>query len=349
MVSKYITSKPITPDIPSSTAVSCICELLNHLNKKIDSFPAEEQPQRFGNKSYRLWFQWMSENSKELCRTMLFEKCGVTTSVIENVPFEEVMDEVAGYFSESFGNSTRIDYGTGHELAFIAFLACLFKCGVLHAPSPNDSTVPNDYIGIGLVIAPQYLDLVRRLQIYYRMEPAGSHGVWCLDDFQFVPFIWGSSQLIGHAQYGPSSIPERQTAAEEKDRYLLFSCIDYIYQVKTGPFAEHSNTLYGIAQVPYWEKVYSGLIKMYKGEVLGKFPVVQHFLFGQLLTMDRASGPGLSFGGPSGAAGSIGHMPPPSVIPSRSIPTDSARHTAPNVSATSVGHEKQSMSSESAS
>ena len=28
---------------------------------------------------------------------------------------------------EGFGNATRIDYGTGHELKFIAFLFCLMK------------------------------------------------------------------------------------------------------------------------------------------------------------------------------------------------------------------------------
>lgn len=33
--------------------------------------------------------------------------------------------------AESFGNSTRIDYGTGHEFKFCAFLCCLMKLKVI--------------------------------------------------------------------------------------------------------------------------------------------------------------------------------------------------------------------------
>lgn len=56
-------------------------------------------------------------------------------------------------------------------------------------------------IGAVTRIFSRYMDLVRKLQITYRMEPAGSHGVWSLDDFQFIPFILGSSQFVGTFQF----------------------------------------------------------------------------------------------------------------------------------------------------
>ena len=66
---------------------------------------------------------------------------------------------------------------------------------------------------------------------------------------------------------------------------MFFQCIKFITLVKSGPFAEHSNQLWNISGVPNWNKVNSGLVKMYLAEVLEKFPVVQHILFGTLISI----------------------------------------------------------------
>ena len=72
------------------------------------------------------------------------------------------------------------------------------------------------------------MKLVRKLQQTYRMEPAGSQGVWSLDDYQFVPFIWGAAQMVGHARIKPKSIADYEIADILAPDYHFFGCIKVI-------------------------------------------------------------------------------------------------------------------------
>uniref|UniRef100_A0A8D1YGK8 Serine/threonine-protein phosphatase 2A activator n=2 Tax=Sus scrofa TaxID=9823 RepID=A0A8D1YGK8_PIG len=245
-----------------SQAIEKLVTLLNTLDRWIDETPPVDQPSRFGNKAYRTWYAKLDQEAENLVATV------VPTHLAAAVP------EVSVYLKESVGNSTRIDYGTGHEAAFAAFLCCLCKIGVLRV---------DDQIAIVFKVFNRYLEVMRKLQKTYRMEPAGSQGVWGLDDFQFLPFIWGSSQLIDHPHLEPRHFVDEKAVNENHEDYMFLECILFITEMKTGPFAEHSNQLWNISAVPSWSKVNQGLIRMYKAECLEKFPVIQHFKFGSLL------------------------------------------------------------------
>jgi serine/threonine-protein phosphatase 2A activator len=69
---------------------------------------------------------------------------------------------------------------------------------------------------------------------------------------------------------------------------MYFSAIQFIFDVKKGPFWEHSPILFNISGIKDgWGKINKGMLKMYDAEVLGKFPVVQHFPFGHFFKWER--------------------------------------------------------------
>ncbi|KAI0133839.1 phosphotyrosyl phosphatase activator [Xylariales sp. AK1849] len=271
-------------------------QMLSKIESFIDEAPPDTGPRRFGNVSFRKWYQILGDKISSLLHESLPESVLRYGSMQEgsNVTAE---DELGSYLMGSFGSAQRLDYGTGHELSFLAFLGCLWKLGVFKDGEPNGDIERDIVLG---VFEP-YLRVIRRLILTYTLEPAGSHGVWGLDDHSFQPYIYGSAQLTraiteneampleGSLLRAPK--PGQVAKAEFVDEYrktnMYFSAIGFINDVKKGPFWEHSPILFDISGVrDGWGKINKGMIKMFNAEVLSKYPVVQHFPLGSLFSWD---------------------------------------------------------------
>ncbi|KAI8366890.1 hypothetical protein BD560DRAFT_149838 [Blakeslea trispora] len=261
LLNQSVTGKKVSDDVLVSSQTQRILDMLTTLEGWVDAIEPCEQPQRFGNKAFRQFIKQLEESSQ------LLQQEALASDLHQAIP------ELSDYLIHGFGNATRIDYGSGHELSFVAWLAGIALLGGLGV---------EDYEAIVLRIFVRYLELVRKIQKRYTLEPAGSHGVWGLDDHQFLPYVWGSAQLINHPQLQPKSIQQPDLVHQMARDYLYFRSIEFILEVKRGPFFEHSPMLNDIASVASWSKVNTGMTKMFMAEVLKKVPVVQHFRFGCL-------------------------------------------------------------------
>lgn len=152
------------------------------------------------------------------------------------------------YFSDSFGSNVRIDYGTGHEMNFAIILYCLYKLG--YYKQEEFEIVTRDIFYV-------YIKLMRQLQTKFTLEPAGSHGVWGLDDYHFLPFLLGGAELIGHKVVKkPSDIHNDEYLNVYHNDYMYLDCIKVIKEVKsTAPFSETSPMLNDISAAVSWEKI----------------------------------------------------------------------------------------------
>lgn len=250
--------------------ITTILEEIETLSKFVDEIPpVNMEKSRYGNASFRTWHKRMEDYSLEMHKKILNENM---------YPY---ISEFHGYLMDSFGSPVRLDYGSGHELHFFCWIVLLVQTQTITA---------EEYPAIILKVFKNYLFLCRKIQNVYRLEPAGSHGVWGIDDYQFLPFIFGSAQLVKHPYLKPDSILDKSLVSLYENDNFYFNCVAYINKVKSkAPFFEHSPDLYNISAAESWEKINKGMFTKYHLECLDKFPIVQHFLFGKILCYEPFS------------------------------------------------------------
>ncbi|KAK2462628.1 hypothetical protein APHAL10511_005361 [Amanita phalloides] len=270
LLNEAVVNVKLTDEFDISPGISAILKVLDRIEELAkETPPVDNAASRFGNPAFRTFYDRVLQISPLLHESLPNLRA-------------EAIPEISGYFNESWGNRTRIDYGSGMELNFLCWLICLERLNV---------TSPADHKTIVIKVFWRYLEVMRTLQSTYWLEPAGSHGVWGLDDYHFLPFLWGSAQLRGHKYIRPRAIHDSEVVEEYSKHYMYFACIAFINSIKTASLRWHSPMLADISAVKSWDKVNQGMIKMYQAEVLNKLPVIQHFLFGSILPYEGPSLP----------------------------------------------------------
>jgi len=108
---------------PYSKAVEDLRSLVLDLSGLIDQAPPNTGPRRFGNVAFRTWHELVEDAADDILNSRL-------SDVLHQSQGESraaLTEELKVYLLGSLGSAQRLDYGTGHELSFLAFLGCLWK------------------------------------------------------------------------------------------------------------------------------------------------------------------------------------------------------------------------------
>lgn len=113
-LSESIKSHMLSDPCHVSPAVSTILHVIEKLISFVDEIPPVPQPGRYGNIAYRTWHERMSSDAESFMQMIL--PSNLLDATVELVP----------YFTDSFGNSSRIDYGN-YMVIYIS-ISPMFVC-----------------------------------------------------------------------------------------------------------------------------------------------------------------------------------------------------------------------------
>jgi serine/threonine-protein phosphatase 2A activator len=122
--------------------------LLTTVGAIIDEAPPDPGPRRFGNISFRRWHELLDSRADDLLRQYLPSEITRKVEAEGKDGDATALVELKAYFLGGFGSSQRLDYGTGHELSFVAFLGCLWKLGAFKGEDEDGEVERSISLGI---------------------------------------------------------------------------------------------------------------------------------------------------------------------------------------------------------
>jgi serine/threonine-protein phosphatase 2A activator len=126
-----------------SQPVQKLQDLLQKIDSIIEEAPPDTGPRRFGNVSFRKWYEILESRVQGLLETHL---PSAVLEVSASSDGSSVLEEITPYLLGAFGSSQRLDYGTGHELSFLAFVGCIWKLGGFATEKSEDGALERSLV-----------------------------------------------------------------------------------------------------------------------------------------------------------------------------------------------------------
>ncbi|KPV74193.1 uncharacterized protein RHOBADRAFT_54046 [Rhodotorula graminis WP1] len=241
---------------PLSKAVQHVVHLLGEAASWIQEPDASATPTS-SRTAFVAWLDRLEHAAADLHRTLVVDPNHAIA-----------LPELRAHLVAAFGSPQRLDYGTGHELSFLAYLLVLRRVGLVSAA---------DEPALTRRVFADYKTLIRKVQGGFKLEPAGKLGVWGLDEHGHLVYHFGASQARIHPSKRPASLLSPPNASPNRIAYLFLTTLLHLHDDPSRPASTST------------DDEDAGLLRLYRAEVLDRLPVVQHLRFGAVLRWIDAS------------------------------------------------------------